>query len=89
MLIAVPMLPKPETKKRQDPEVCAVAGRKRLRGQRRVGEPSDVRSVAGPIESVPAEKAEVEEQSAESRHPEAKRVETWKCHIARANHEGN
>ena len=74
---------------RQSPEVRAVSARKCLRGQRRVGEPSHVRSVAGPIQSVAADKAEIEEQSAEGRHPEAEGVQTRKRHIARADHQGD
>ena len=89
MLIAVPMLPKPETSSDRVQKSVLCPARKCLRGQGSVGEPSHVRSVAGPIESVAADKAEIEEQSAESRHPEAKSIETRKRHVARANHQGN
>src|SRR5216684_1742675 len=71
----------------QDPEVRAVSARKCLRSQGGVGEPSHVWSVACPIESVAADKTEIEEQSTESRHPEAKSVETRKRHISSANHQ--
>ena len=89
MLIAVPMLPNAGNQQRQGPEVRAVSRRKCLRGQRRVGKPSNVRSVAGAIESVAADKTEIEEQPAEGRHPEAESVQPRKRHIARANHQGN
>ena len=46
ILIAVPMLPKPETSKRQGPEIGAVAGRERARGQRRISPPTNVRGIA-------------------------------------------
>ena len=65
MLIAVPMLPKPETSSGNGPVVGAVARRERLRGQRRVREPSDVGRVAGAVQAAAAEKAEVEQQPAE------------------------
>ncbi len=74
---------------RQSPEVRAVSGRKCLRGQGSVGEPADVRSVACSVKSVAADETEIEQQSAESRHPEAEGVQTRKRHIARANHQGN
>ena len=52
MLMAVPMLPNPDTSSADRPVVRAVAGRKRRRGQRRVRPPADVWRVAGAVQSV-------------------------------------
>ena len=70
MLIAVPMLPIPGRASSDRPIVGAVARRKRLRGQRSVSPPADVGCVAGAVQAVAAEKAEVEQQSAERGQPE-------------------
>ena len=72
---------------RQRPEVRAVSRRKCLRGQRRVGKPSDVRRAARAVESVAAHKTEVEEQPAERGHPEAEGIQARECHVARADHQ--
>ncbi len=89
MLIAVPMLPMPETSSDSVQKSVLCPARKCLRGQRRVGKPPDVGSVAGAVESVATDKTEIEEKPAEGRHPEAESIQARKRHIARADHQGN
>ena len=48
-----------------------------------IGEPSDIGSAPASVQTVAAEKAVREQQSAERGHPEAESIQGWKCHIAR------
>src|SRR6202034_4252166 len=71
----------------EGPVVGGMAGRKDARGERRVGEPADVGRGAGAVEAAAGEVAEVEQQAAESRYPEAESIEARKSHVARADHQ--
>ena len=87
MLIAAPMLPNPATRRRDGPVVGAVALRKCLGREWRVGEPADIGRAARPGEPLAAQKAEIEQQPAERAGPEAEGVEARKRHVAGADHQ--
>ena len=72
---------------RQRPVVGAVAGREDLRGERRIGKPADIRRRSRRIEAAAAKIAEVEQQAAKGRDPEAEGIEPRKGHVARADHQ--
>ena len=72
---------------RDGPIVGAVPGRKGLRRQRGVREPAHVRSGSHSVQAEPAHEAEVEEQPAERRHPEAEGVQPRERHVPRSDHE--
>ena len=74
------MLPKPLIKQSQRPQVGGRAAGEGPLGERRIGEPADCRRAAGG-------KAEIDEQAAEERRPEAERVEPRKGHVAGADHQ--
>ena len=87
MLIAVPMLPMPDDSSDKRPEVRAVSDGECLRGQRSISEPSDVGRTSRAVQSVAAEEAEIQEQSAQRGHPEAEGIQPRECHVARADHQ--
>src|ERR1700719_333041 len=64
-----------------------MANRKRLRGQRCIGKPSDVGSVTRSIKSIGSHQAEIKKQATKSGHPETESVQTGKSHIPPTNHE--
>ena len=72
---------------RKRPIVRAVARRKRPCGQRRVRPPSHVWCIAGAVEPVSAQKAEVEKKSTQRRQPETEGIQPRKRHVARADHQ--
>ena len=72
---------------RQRPIVGAVARRKGRRSERRVSEPSYVGRAASLRNRASGEKAGVEEEAAEGRHPEAESVQARERHVARADHQ--
>ena len=74
---------------RQRPEIGAVPGRECARSKRRIGKPADVRRVAGAVQPIAADEAEIEQQASERGHPETEGVQPRKGHIARANHQRN
>ena len=80
--------PNPGHQQGQCPVVCAVSRGKCLCSQGSVSEPPNVRSIACAVKAIAAHKAEIEEQPAEGRHPEAEGVQAWEGHITRANHQG-
>ena len=69
------------------PEVGAVSARECLRGQRRVREPSHVRSVARAIQATGAQQTEVQQEPAERCQPETERIQPRERHVARADHQ--
>ena len=87
ILIAVPMLPMPDTAGTSVQIVGAVPDRECFRGQRSIGEPPDIGSASRAIQAVAPEEAEIEEQSAQRSHPEAEGIQARKCHVARADHQ--
>jgi len=89
ILIAVPMLPKPETSSASVQKSVLWPTEKGLRSQRRVGKPPHVGRVTRTVQSVGSYQAEIEKQAAESSHPEAESIQTWKGHVPRPNHEWN
>ncbi len=58
-----------------------------LRGQRRIGKPTDVRRASGPIQPVTAEKTEIQQEPAQRGHPEAEGIQPGERHVARADHQ--
>jgi hypothetical protein len=76
-------------KQAQCPEVSAVTEREWARGKRGIRKPSDVRGIAGAVESVSAEEAEVEKQTSKYREPKTQSVQPGKSHIPCANHQRN
>ena len=58
-----------------------------MRGERRVGEPADIGSAARAVEAASADEAEVQDDAAESAHPEAEGIEAREGHVARADHQ--
>ena len=71
----------------QSPEIGAVAGRECQRSQRRIGKPAHVRSVAGAVEAVGPEQAEIKEKTSECGEPEAESVQARESHVSRADHQ--
>ena len=61
--------------------------REGLRGERSIGEPSDVGSITCSVEAAAAEEAEVEEDAAERGQPEAEGIQPRKRHVSGADHQ--
>src|ERR1700679_3834768 len=72
---------------RDRPIIGRVAAREGARRSWRVSPPSHIRRAACSLQSHAANKAVVEQQAAEGRHPEGESVQAWKGHIARAQHQ--
>ena len=64
-----------------------MAGGKDPRSEGRIGEPTYVWSAARAVKPIATEIAEVKENAAEGRDPEAEGVQPRKRHIARADHQ--
>ncbi len=60
MLMAVPILPKPDDSSDKIQKSVLCPTRECFRGEGRISEPTDVRRVSGPVQSVAAEKAEIQ-----------------------------
>ena len=71
------------------PVVGGVAGREDAGGEWGVGEPADIGSGPCAVEAAAGEVAEVEQQAAERRDPEAEGIKAREGHVARADHEGH
>src|SRR6185436_8053104 len=69
------------------PVVRAVSWRKRPGGQGSVRPPSHVGCVAGAVQSASTEKTEVKKKATQRGQPKTKRIQPWKRHVPRADHQ--
>ena len=69
------------------PEISAVPTGEGTFGERRVGEPTNIRRGACTLQSIAAQKAVVEKQPAEGSHPETECVEAWESDVSDTQHQ--
>ena len=87
ILTAVPMLPKPETSKLKVQKSVLWPSENVLRGEWRVGKPSDIGSVSGAVQAIGSEETKIEKDASECRQPKAEGIETREGHIPRTDHQ--
>ena len=69
----------------ESPIIGRMTRRKRARSEWSIGKPAHIGSVSHAVESSPAEKAVVEEETAKSGQPKAKGIQPRKRHVTSAN----